>query len=134
MKKFKKIFQTIFVMTFVLLCGVMFAGCGDKLTITSIDKTSTSGYVDTYTITYSNGETSTFTVTNGKNGTDGKDGTSVSISEIYEKYVEEYGDISYQDFLKQYSSSYGDAKKRHHHHHQHDQGDFPQAQAPSQTN
>ena len=104
MRKFKKIFQTIFVMTFVLICGVMFAGCGDKLTITSIDKTSTSGYVDTYTITYSNGDTSTFTVTNGKNGVDGQDGTSVSITEIYEKYVEEYGDISYQDFLKQYLS------------------------------
>ena len=33
--------------------------------ITSIQKTSSSGKVDTYTITYSDGSTSTFTVTNG---------------------------------------------------------------------
>lgn len=39
--------------------------------IVSIEKTSTSGLVDTYTITYTGGETSTFTVTNGEDGTDG---------------------------------------------------------------
>ena len=33
--------------------------------ISSIRKTSTSGKVDTYTITYTDGTTSTFTVTNG---------------------------------------------------------------------
>lgn len=37
--------------------------------IASIAKTSTSGLVDTYTITYTNGTTTTFTVTNGQNGT-----------------------------------------------------------------
>ena len=37
--------------------------------ITSVQKTGTSGLVDTYTITFSNGETTTFTVTNGRNGT-----------------------------------------------------------------
>lgn len=39
--------------------------------ITSIAKTSTEGLVDTYTITYSDGGTSTFTVTNGEKGADG---------------------------------------------------------------
>lgn len=34
--------------------------------ITSIEKTSTTGSVDTYTITYTNGTTSTFEVTNGE--------------------------------------------------------------------
>lgn len=34
--------------------------------IASVVKTSTSGLVDTYTVTYTNGNTSTFTVTNGK--------------------------------------------------------------------
>lgn len=34
--------------------------------ITSIAKTGTSGLIDTYTITYSDGTTSTYTVTNGK--------------------------------------------------------------------
>lgn len=36
--------------------------------IASIEKTSTVGLVDTYTITYTNGMTSTFTVTNGQDG------------------------------------------------------------------
>lgn len=36
--------------------------------IASITKTGTSGLVDTYTITYTNGTTSTFTVTNGQDG------------------------------------------------------------------
>ena len=37
--------------------------------IVSISKTGTSGLVDTYTILYTNGNTDTFTVTNGQNGT-----------------------------------------------------------------
>ena len=36
--------------------------------IQSIQKTGTSGLVDTYTITYTNGNTTTFTVTNGEDG------------------------------------------------------------------
>ena len=42
--------------------------------ITSITKTDTSGLIDTYTITYTNGDTDTFNVTNGSNGTNGQDG------------------------------------------------------------
>lgn len=37
--------------------------------IASIAKTGTSGLVDTYTITFTDGSTTTFTVTNGQNGT-----------------------------------------------------------------
>ena len=43
----------------------------DGVGIQSIVKTSTSGLVDTYTITLTNGGTYTFTVTNGANGNDG---------------------------------------------------------------
>lgn len=43
----------------------------DGVGIESILKTSTSGLVDTYTITYTNGTTSTFTVTNGAKGETG---------------------------------------------------------------
>lgn len=39
--------------------------------ILEITKTDTEGLVDTYTIYYTNGSSSTFTVTNGKDGTDG---------------------------------------------------------------
>jgi hypothetical protein len=42
--------------------------------IVSIAKTGTSGLIDTYTITFTNGNTTTFTVTNGQNGQNGQDG------------------------------------------------------------
>ena len=48
--------------------------------IASIEKTGTSGLVDTYTITYTDQTTSTFNVTNGQdglNGTDGEDGRGI---------------------------------------------------------
>lgn len=41
--------------------------------IKSIAKTGVSGTTDTYTITYTDNTTSTFTVTNGRDGADGKD-------------------------------------------------------------
>ena len=44
--------------------------------IASVAKTSTSGLVDTYTITYTDGTTSTFTVTNGEDGQDGAPGAT----------------------------------------------------------
>ena len=44
--------------------------------IQSIDKTSTVGDVDTYTITFTDLSTTTFDVTNGKDGVDGVDGLS----------------------------------------------------------
>ena len=47
------------------------------VSITRTDGDGTPGTVDTYTITYSNGTTSTFTVTNGANGVDGQDGKTL---------------------------------------------------------
>ena len=49
--------------------------------IVSVQKTGTAGLVDTYTITYTDSTTSTFTVTNGKNGTDGIS-PSITITDI----------------------------------------------------
>lgn len=46
----------------------------DGVGIASIEKTGTSGLVDTYTITMTDGEPYTFTVTNGRDGQDGHDG------------------------------------------------------------
>jgi len=42
--------------------------------ILSIEKTSSDGRVDTYTITFTDGSKTTFTITNGADGEDGKDG------------------------------------------------------------
>ena len=46
--------------------------------IVSIVKTATSGLVDTYTITYTDNTTSTFNVTNGKDGEDGAQGVGIA--------------------------------------------------------
>ena len=46
----------------------------DGVGIASIEKTSTEGLVDTYTITYTDGTTTTFTVTNGAQGIQGIQG------------------------------------------------------------
>ena len=50
--------------------------------ILKIEKTSTSGLVDTYTITYTNNTTSTFTVTNGASGSASSGGAGLSYKEI----------------------------------------------------
>ncbi|MBQ3015996.1 MAG: metallophosphoesterase, partial [Clostridia bacterium] len=47
---------------------------GASVTVVSVEKTGTNGLVDTYTITFSDGTTTTFTVTNGADGVDGEDG------------------------------------------------------------
>lgn len=48
--------------------------------IASVVKTSTTGLVDTYTITYTDGTTTTFEVTNGQDGQNGQDGHSPIIT------------------------------------------------------
>lgn len=50
--------------------GGLFAAVSglDGVGITSIEKTSSAGNIDTYTITYTDGDTDTFTVTNGVDG------------------------------------------------------------------
>ena len=50
----------------------------DAPVITSIEKTSSEGRVDTYTVSLSDGTSYTFEVTNGENGIDGKDGVSIT--------------------------------------------------------
>lgn len=53
--------------------GISGGGSGGK-GIQKIEKTSTQGLVDTYTITYTDATTSTFTITNGQDGEDGEPG------------------------------------------------------------
>lgn len=63
--------------------------------IESITKTSTSGLVDTYTITYTDGTTTTFEVTNGQDGTDGRGIVSITKTSTL-GYVDTYT-ITYTD-------------------------------------
>lgn len=112
----------------VLPFSLMLAGCDgeEAVGISKIEKTSSDGLVDTYTIYYTDGTTTTFDVTNGKDGessdndptisisddgywiingektTNKARGEDVSISDVYNKYCEEYGPTSYEEFLKEY--------------------------------
>ena len=68
----KKILMTICVVSLTVILCLTCAACGafggGAVGIASIEKTGTEGLVDTYTITMTDGSTSTFTVTNGKDG------------------------------------------------------------------
>ena len=46
---------------------------------------------------------------NGRDGRDGKDGQNLTIEDIYNKYVAEHGEISFEDFLREYLS-YSDSE------------------------
>lgn len=86
----------------VFVFALVLSGCTSQSAyVTSIAKTGTNGTEDIYTITYSDGSTDTFTVTNG---TDGKDAEEIGISDIYEAYKEQTGnsDVTFEEFLGQY--------------------------------
>ncbi len=99
---------------FIILCLIivsivtmMLSGCNIEIkenlnSIVSIIKTDTNGLVDTYTITFSDGTTSNFTVTNGSNGSNGSNGQSVTIDAIFQKWLEENPNGTYSQFLKEY--------------------------------
>lgn len=95
MKKFKKVI-CLFLVIALSLGALTAMGCEKEevpVYVTGIAKTESVGSVDVYTIYYSNGTTSTMTVTNGENG---KDATAL---DFYNEYVKQYGEISYKDFL-----------------------------------
>lgn len=72
-----KIFSVFAMILLVLSFTFVLTSCDNdsiKDKIESIEKTKTEGLVDTYTITYGDGSTYTFTVTNGENGVDGIQG------------------------------------------------------------
>jgi hypothetical protein len=79
--------------------------------ISKIEKTATNGLIDTYTIYYSDGTTSDFTIANGKDGkngidgkdgADGKDGTDYVLTDddksaiaqlVYEDYIADLNNL-----------------------------------------
>lgn len=63
--------------------------------ITSVVKTGTSGLVDTYTITYADGSTTTFDITNGADGEDGADGDDGADGTTFTPSVSAAGVISW---------------------------------------
>ncbi len=91
------------VLTLVLALSLVLAGCSSQengaVYVVSIAQTDGSGEESEFTVTYSDGTTSTFTVKNGKDGEDG----AVSAADLYEEYKEIYGDdLTYEQFLEKY--------------------------------
>lgn len=98
----KKILSTLLCSTAFLSSFCLF-GCSKKepenpARIVSITQSGKVENVTTYTITYSDGSTYTFEVKDGEDG-------SVTVDDLYNKYSEIYGDITYDEFLKIYLKS-----------------------------
>lgn len=86
--------------------------------IQKIEKTGTEGLVDTYTITYTNGQTTTYTVTNGADGEKGDTGdkgekgepgqnaTDDQVENAVEKYFETNPPIDNQEMLEKSIENY----------------------------
>lgn len=71
--------------------------------IQKIEKTGTAGLVDTYTITYTDGSSTTYTVTNGK---DGEDATDEQIKNVLEQYLAENPIVTDQETLEKSIENY----------------------------
>lgn len=67
----------------------------DGKSIKEIKKTSTSGLVDTYTITLTDGTTSTFTVTNGEKGDKGETGKGLPKGGKIGQYLRKKSNVDY---------------------------------------
>lgn len=99
MKKNKRITLIVLITVIAVLFSLFaFSGCNGNETVyvTGIEKTASTEKYDLYTVYYSNGTTTTLQISNGKDGND------LTAEQLYEEYVERYGEISYSDFLALY--------------------------------
>lgn len=82
MKKLIKCFLIAIILPIAFIC----CGCvntNENISIVDIKKTDSVGIVDTYTITYSNGDTNKFTIVNGKDGESLFN--NITINDLYEQ-------------------------------------------------
>lgn len=102
MKIIKK-FKVFFMILLLIPCIFLFSACSQEPYVIKIEKTESMGNYDTYTITYSDGSTSSFSI---ENGTDGEDGQDVTIESIFEYCVSQgmYEESEFSQFLKDYLS------------------------------
>lgn len=94
MKRFTKTVLTVLAAV-VLVFALVLAGCsGESASVKDILKTSSNADGDVYTIYYSDGTSSTITISNG---------SDVTAQQLYEYYKEVYKeDLTYDEFLKKY--------------------------------
>lgn len=95
----KKSIRRIIFVLLIIPCLFLFGGCNlfeATKTVTDIQKTSSTAVGEVYTITYSDGTTSSFTIENGE---DGKD---LNIEDIYNVAKENGYTGTFLDFLDDY--------------------------------
>lgn len=101
----KKFFKYLLVVL-IIPVAFMFVGCGEaSKSIVSIDKTSSVGVADTYTITYSDGTTSDFVIVNGKDGDEIYQ--NVTVNQLYQEIKAQNNlgdDYTIADFVREYLS------------------------------
>ena len=96
----RKILCSLFAAVLLIFALFFTAACGgaqpeEQAYIVSFEKTDSDGVNDVYTITYSDGTTSQFTVTNGTD--------ELTVSEIWEAYIAETdADLTLAEFIEQY--------------------------------
>ena len=108
MKKLIRCIMIALLLPIAFVCGGCGIGAKDAISIKDIKKTDSVGVVDTYTVTYTNGDTSQFTIVNGKDGENIY--TNVTINDLYEQvktskpegytlidFIAEYLDIELED-------------------------------------
>lgn len=83
MKKLIRCIMIALLLPIAFVCGGCGIGAKDAISIKDIKKTDSVGVVDTYTVTYTNGDTSQFTIVNGKDGENIY--TNVTINDLYEQ-------------------------------------------------
>lgn len=93
----KKLKQILLAIILIIPFAFLLSACSSEPYIVNLEKTSSVGTTDTYLITYSNGDTKTFSVENGK---DGSNGQSFTVEEI-KKYCTEKG-ITIEEFFEDY--------------------------------
>lgn len=105
----KKAFILLLLCFTLSLCIWVFTGCDTSsqeasIGIQSVIQTGSEGNADIYTMTFTDGSTFVFTVTNGENGEPGAMGANgASAFELYKQYYPEYAgteDIWLEDLVK----------------------------------
>ena len=101
--------RIVTVLAVLFAFAFLFVGCSSSgeeeagAYVVSIAQTSSDEDGTEYTVYYSDGSTSTFTVANGKDGANGQDGDDITAADLYEEYVARYGDeLTYAEFLEKY--------------------------------
>lgn len=106
--KIKTKFKVFLMILLLIPCIFLFSACSQEPYVIKIERTETVGNYETYTITYSDGSTSNFSIENGSDGEDGKD---LTIESIFEYCVSQgmYEESEFSKFLKDYLSiEYGE--------------------------